>query len=275
MYQEVKGGFSSFLEEMGYLDSDYQSEYATPNRKARLQASRPKRWLYSFAMSMLFVVYVSIQSYISTEEPFRSKLCLSMGHLLICGMLYLYKLAKRYFRKGSCFDLQRSFFFDRYMRQWDLPVIIVAHISIVGHAIGTLLLGYAYFFANKSMMNQGVTTSQMVVYLFFLVVLSKVMFKDVIFNVQKLALLFLIVGPMVVWIQPVYLQEDFLNPIYSYSFVLAGTLSLVVRSISVKYLVNRGKSRYDVVLYVLFVDSAFWTIIALTYMVSNKHIING
>ena len=104
MYQEVKGGFSSFLEEMGYLDdSDKASVLSTPNRKARLLANRPKWTLFSATISLLFVVYVSIQSYIAKSEPLVSKLCLSLGHLLVCSLLYLYKVAKRYFAKGSCF----------------------------------------------------------------------------------------------------------------------------------------------------------------------------
>ena len=114
----------------------------------------------------------------------------------------------------------------------------------------------------------------MVLYQFFFAILAKVLFNDAIYNVQKLALIFLLVGPILVWI-PIYGSSSYDNPILSYTFVLTGTFCLVVRSISIKYLVYQGRHRYNMMIYLLTVDSIFWTIIALTYEFTNEEPIPG
>ena len=105
----------------------------------------------------------------------------------------------------------------------------------------------------------------------FYVMMAKVLFDERIFSVQKLALLFLLIGPSVICL-PIIERKNILSPIVSFLFVLAATCLLAAKQLLIKYLISKGKRRFNLMVYLQFVDSVIWTIGALLFTILNDEI---
>ena len=198
-------------------------------------------------------------------------MCVAAGNFAGGFLTYLFQFSRRKIRKGHFVKPRHSFFFSPTHDRFELRTFTLIHTAILLNSAGTLLLCFCYYYGNAAGLNMGLTTAQLSIFTLFYVISAKVLFNDRIYRVQKLAFLFLLVGPIVICL-PLRHEKAAFSPIVSFASVMAATLCLAGKQLVVKYLITQGKRRFDLLVYLQFVDAALWTVVAIFYGALHQEI---